>query len=79
MIPTPTPRATPGAPLITMPDMANVRIWSFSDDAVAWWNRGGVSATQVIQIAIVVVIVIAGTLYIAKLVRSLTDESESES
>ena len=77
-IPTPTPWATPSAPLITMPDMANFRIWSYADEAVAWWNRAGSSATQVIQIAVVLVIVVAGTLFIAKLVRSLSDENESE-
>jgi hypothetical protein len=76
-IPTPTAPPPPPPPGITIPGSYN--IWYFADDAVGWWNQLGSDKTQVLQIAVIVVIVFVSMLLITSYVRSFSNESESPS
>jgi hypothetical protein len=70
MQPPATPTFMPMAPQapITIPD---VKIWDFADDTVAQWNQLGADRTGVFQIALVVMLIMSGFLFIKRLVSSL--------
>jgi hypothetical protein len=80
--PTPTPIPLPDpaqAPIQIDNIIQSYRIWQFADDAVGVWNRIGAAGTQVIQIAVIIVIVVLSMFLIMRFVRSLSNESESSS
>lgn len=73
--PTPTPFPLPvGTPVVQI-DTSQFGLWAFSDDAINWWNRAPDVATQVVQIAIIVLIIIGAVVLIRKAINSLVDEN----
>jgi hypothetical protein len=52
--------------------MANWRLWNFVDEAVMVWQQITPARTQVIQIAILVVIILGAALMFIVWIQSLT-------
>jgi hypothetical protein len=73
--PTPTPLPpAPAAPVVV--SAANWKIWKFADDAIMVWQQIGPSRTQVFQVAVILVIVIAFIWLVMKWVQGLTKEGD---
>lgn len=69
--PTPTPGPAGVAP-ITIP-YDQFTIWNYTDYAIMIWQRAGTNATQVLQIAVIVVILIATISILIKYVQTMTE------
>lgn len=73
----PTPTALPAAPLAPIVlNPTNWRIWAFSDDFIMVWQQAGSSRTQAIQVAIILIILIAFTFLAMKWIQGLTKTGE---
>lgn len=72
----PTPTPLPPPPIAPVVVNANAwRIWNFADDAVTMWNSYlGHSRAQVLQIAIIVVLVILFVFLLINWLQTITDE-----
>ena len=76
--PPPTPTAYPMPPPspLTIPD---VKIWDFADDTISRWNMLGADRTGIFQVAIIVMIVIGGFLFVKRQVSNLQSSGDTES
>ncbi len=73
----PTPTALPPASAAPIAIQSSAwRVWAFADDALMVWQQIGPSRTQVIQVAILVVIVIAFLALAIKWAQSLTNQGD---
>jgi len=72
---TPTPLPAPPTAQVAI-QAAQWRVWAFADDAIMVWTEIGPSRTQVIQVAIIVVIVIAFAMLGIKWLQSITNKGD---
>lgn len=73
----PTPTMLPPAPVAPITYSVNAwRIWAFADDAVMVWQQITPARTQVIQVGIIVVIVIAFAFLGIKWLQSITNKGD---
>lgn len=70
--PTPTWLPAPGPALVDINENA-YRIWRYTDEAIMIWQEVGPSRTQVFQIAILVVIVIAAVYLVYRWISTLIE------
>lgn len=69
-----TPTALPPAPIAPVTINENAyRIWRYTDEALMVWQQIGPSRTQVFQVAIILVIVIAAVYMIYRWVSALVE------
>lgn len=72
--PTPLPPISATAPVVIK--ASQWRVWAFADDAIMVWQQIGPSRTQVIQVAIIVVIIIAFAMLGIKWLQSITNKGD---
>lgn len=71
--PTPTPLPPVLPPLPVDIAESNYRIWKFTDEAVMIWQQVGPARTQVFQVALLLVIVVAAAYMIYRWVAALIE------
>jgi hypothetical protein len=54
-----------------------MRMWGWADDAIAVWNRAGPQYTDVIQVVVIAVIVLAGLMIVWRSIRALMKPTPS--
>jgi hypothetical protein len=74
-MPTPTPFPDM-APMVNIP-VDNFRIWNFAKDAVGFWNEFGSERTDVLQYAVLLVIVVISILVLVNLLRDILPDDDS--
>lgn len=73
----PTPTWLPPAPTAPVQIAAKSwRIWAFADDTIMVWQQITPARTQVIQVAIILVIIIAFAMIGIKWLQSLTNKGD---
>jgi hypothetical protein len=70
----PTPTLMPMATAQVAIQSSSYRIWKFTDDAIMLWQWATPARTQVIQVAILMLILIAFAFLAIKWIQSLTNE-----
>lgn len=73
--PTPTP-LPPASPAPVNLSTAGYHVWNFTDESIMIWNTAPNSATQVLQIAVIVAIIIGVVFLFMTWLKSVSDESE---
>ena len=70
----PTPTALPQATAQVAIQASNYRIWRYTDEALTLWQMATPARTQVLQVAILMLIIIAFVFLAIKWLKSLTNE-----
>lgn len=73
---TPTPLPPPMMTAAVQIQASEYRVWAFADDAIMVWQQIGPSRTQVLQVGIIVVIVIAFAMLGIKWMQSITNKGD---